>query len=326
MGPGHTGTMRALLPLVVIATVCHSVAAIVDFSFYPQLAQNCLYQSSNGSKCDEGTVSATNNCLCTNGGSFITNTAKCLGREDPDDVVPVYQTMKTACTDSKTPIKISQDEFIKAATVASTTTPAATTRASDTATITQTVTSTASVAPGDKDKDKEEPKKGLSAGALAGIVGGGVAALAVVGGLIFFFIWRRRRRDGEESHPMLPQHGVGMHAALPPHPAQAGMPSPGMPYHAGAANEWPDDRKWRPSPNPSDHRASAGFSWETPYDPYATPKFAAPPPPPPPPPAAYELVGSDSHVPSEVPGSPPIMEMDGTPVPQPQDRFRPYRG
>ncbi|KAK1834203.1 hypothetical protein QBC39DRAFT_32934 [Podospora conica] len=322
--------MRALLPLVVIATVCHSVAAIVDFSFYPQLAQNCLYQSSNSSKCDEGTVSATNNCLCTNGGSFITNTAKCLGREDPADVVPVYQTMKTACSDSKTPIKVTEAEFVKAAAVSSTTT-AATTRASETPTVTQTVTSTASPAPGDKNKEDEEPSKGLSTGALAGIIGGAVAALAVVGGLIFFLIWRRRRRDGEESHPMLPQHGVGMHAALPPHAAQAGMPSPGMPspgmpYHAGAANEWPDDRKWRPSPNPSDHRPSAGFSWETPYDPYATPKLATPPPPAPPPPAAYELVGSDSHLPAEVPGSPPIMEMDGTPVPQPQDRFRPYRG
>lgn len=67
------------------------------------------------------------------------------------------------------------------------------------AVVTQTVTSTPIVAPGSKpDNAQFQRKSGLGAGAVAGIVIGVLAGLAVIA-LGAFLLWRRRRNDGDNE-------------------------------------------------------------------------------------------------------------------------------
>lgn len=283
-------------------------AAVVDFSFYPPRSQDCLYRASNSSSCATDTVTATNTCLCGNGGDFVTNSAKCLASSDPDDLESVYKTMTTACSDSNTPLRVSEQEYMAAAAVATSSAGTSTTASSTGST---KPTGTGTTAPA-KDEDQ-----GLSGGAKIGIIAGASVAGAIsVAGVAFWLIRRRRRRDNEESHPMLPQeYGAPIHSFLPG-PGEAGHHSPG----------WTDDAKWRPTVAPG--VSHTGFNWETPYDvAYGYPKPPPPPaftPKPPrsyesPKPQVYELVGSH-QLPVEVPGS-TMIEMEGSPVP-PQNEWR----
>lgn len=64
---------------------------------------------------------------------------------------------------------------------------------------TATSTSTSSSAPGSTENDSS-----LSGGAIAGIVVGVLAAVAIAGILFFFLFWRRRRSSGAAAAPVQP--------------------------------------------------------------------------------------------------------------------------
>ncbi|PSR80834.1 hypothetical protein BD289DRAFT_53088 [Coniella lustricola] len=61
-----------------------------DFSAYPAGTQSCFYAAANSSSCDGSTVDAMNECLCGNGGDFVTNSAQCVGQQDPADSTSAF--------------------------------------------------------------------------------------------------------------------------------------------------------------------------------------------------------------------------------------------
>jgi hypothetical protein len=280
-----------------------------------------MYKASNSSKCSETSVAETNKCLCSNGGNFVTNTAKCLGTAKnvkSSDIQTVYNTMKQACADSKTPLSVSEKAFLDAANQ-STTTSKTTTRASTTTSTSSTSTSTGTTTEstpnptGSKDPQNSQPEQentGLSSGAKIGIIAGGaIAGIAVLAAVAILLLRRKRRKDGEESHPMLSQNH--------------NYPTPGetvvvghmhdMGRHSGAA--WSDDAKWRPAGSPDPRNST--FNWETPYDPTGSPPikqgFATPP----------------SHQ-QGFPTAPPLHQGFPTPPPPlqqgfPAQQYKPYQ-
>lgn len=215
--------LRAAAPLLLLASP--ALALQSDFSFYPQNAQPCLNQASDAADCQGSSAAELNTCLCSNRGGFVTNTARCLGQSDEADVLKVYTTMLQACTDSHTPLSVSQSDFLAAAanggTASTTTTTTASSTASSTATsatakvttttggVTVTVTPTPTpteTGAADRDSDKQAGG-GLSTGATIGLaVGASIAGLAALAALALFLVRRRQRRTQEEAHPMLSPH------------------------------------------------------------------------------------------------------------------------
>ncbi|POR34002.1 Uncharacterized protein TPAR_05791, partial [Tolypocladium paradoxum] len=199
------------LVLLILATSC--LAFQSDFSFYPPNAQPCLNQASNAANCQGSSAAEVNTCLCSNQGGFITNTAKCLGQQDKADVQKVYTTMLQACTDSQTPMSVSQSDFLAAAngdavsaTATTRTATSATARVTTTtggATVTVTSAPTETGAAG----NDQQGRGGLSTGATIGIaVGASAAGVAALAALAVFLVRRRKRRTQEEAHPMLSPH------------------------------------------------------------------------------------------------------------------------
>ncbi|KAK0609223.1 hypothetical protein B0T17DRAFT_474051, partial [Bombardia bombarda] len=265
----------SMLPPALVAIVLVSLtrATTIDFSFYPPNAQTCLYQASNSSNCAAGTVAATNACLCNNGGNFVTNTASCLGKSDEADISGVYGVLKSACSDSSTPLNVGEEQYLSAAGVSGTLTavqPSATSTPVSTADST-VVTSTSTKPPAttstnggelpavtDDGRKESAPSKGLSVGAKAGIIAGAVVVgLTSLGVAAFMFIRYKKRKDGEESHPMLPQET--RHMSLIPTPAET-VALEGV----VEGPDWPKDAKWRPVSTVVEQRKSI-FNWESPY-------------------------------------------------------------
>ncbi|KAK3688283.1 hypothetical protein B0T22DRAFT_498435 [Podospora appendiculata] len=302
----------SLLPpaLVALVFVSLSRAVIVDFSPYPAGSQDCLAQAVVSSNCGAGTdntVTATNSCLCSNGGNFVTNAAACLGSSDPNDLSSVYLTLKDVCSKSSTPLSVGEEQYLAAAGFKGTLTatqPAPTKTASSiaSAALTSSTTAPETSATGvdgpksTKDANDSLGNKGLSTGVKAAVIAGSaVAGLVLLGSILYIFIRYRRRKDGEESHPMLPQENG--HMSLVPTPAE----TIALAGAIDSAGDWPKDLKWRPASNPADDRSS-GFNWETPYDLAYPGDDPTPPPPPSPPPSSrhHELEGSNRH-PLELP-------------------------
>ncbi|KAK3987566.1 hypothetical protein QBC44DRAFT_117598 [Cladorrhinum sp. PSN332] len=235
----------ALVALILVST---SRAGTIDFGFYPKTAQGCMYAAADTSQCESGTVSATNSCLCRNGGNFVTDTASCLGRSSPRDLETVYTTMEEACRNSNTLLSVSEKDFMSAASAATSTSSPTPSTSADTSASTE---------------QKDEEDKSLSTGALAGIIVGAIAGLAVLGAVIFF-LWRHRRKRGEESHPMLPyqQPSQPGHMSLLPTLGDESTPYSSPP----GTGVWPPKEQlgWMPSSNPAHNRAS-GFNWESPH-------------------------------------------------------------
>ncbi|GJC80517.1 hypothetical protein ColLi_03355 [Colletotrichum liriopes] len=106
--------------LVIASLASHSRAAFVnDFSAYPKNARSCLDTAAAASGCTGNTVTEMNTCLCGNGGNFVLATAKCIEKQAQDDekqakddLGAVYEMLLTSCTDSKTPLGISQAQFL----------------------------------------------------------------------------------------------------------------------------------------------------------------------------------------------------------------------
>ncbi|KAL2206863.1 hypothetical protein CC79DRAFT_1335147 [Sarocladium strictum] len=203
---------RSLLFLLALVASPHALAVDSDFTgLYPDAAISCLNKASDQSNCNGASSNkALNECLCSNTGDFVVNSAQCLGEEASDQVRPVYQTMAGACFDSDTPLAVSPEDFYAIADGKQSS--PSTTISSISSTSTSSTSSTASEGPTEtSDNNDNSDSGGLSTGAIAGIgAGAGVLAIAVIGGLVAWCI-RRRRRAGEESHPMLPTDNIGDH-------------------------------------------------------------------------------------------------------------------
>ncbi|TDZ20941.1 hypothetical protein Cob_v006198 [Colletotrichum orbiculare MAFF 240422] len=85
-----------------------------DFAAYPAASRSCLDSAAAASGCNGDTVMQMNTCLCGNGGNFVTATAKCVAKTVKDQLDDVYEMLLTSCTDSKTPLAVSQAQFLDA--------------------------------------------------------------------------------------------------------------------------------------------------------------------------------------------------------------------
>ncbi|UNI18060.1 hypothetical protein JDV02_004356 [Purpureocillium takamizusanense] len=293
---------RDTLPLLAASS---AVALDSDFSFYPKNAQPCLNSAASKSKCSGSDAVELNTCFCGNEGDFIINTARCLGKDDKDDVQSVYKIMLQACTDSHTPMSVSQSDFIQAAngqdsiTTTITTMPTYTpTDGSQTVTVTPTATGT----DGSNGSGNSGGGDRLSSGATIGIaVGASLAGMAALGGFGYLFLRRRRRGNVEESRPMLvpPEYyhhmtGTATTTTYPP-------TDPSIDFGRLSAITESKSAAWPPSPGSASH-PSPGT--------YPSPFTPSPPPPLPPPPPD----GIASQEPS--PAGLEIFEMDATSVPK----------
>ncbi|KAK2060242.1 hypothetical protein LY76DRAFT_615179 [Colletotrichum caudatum] len=219
-----------LPPLLLLLLLASSPAALAkyqnNFDLYPDAAQPCLYAASDASRCDGDTVASMNQCLCSDArGGFVSSAAACIGRDAAATLRTVYQSMSTACSDSRSPIALTEDQFLalgaSGATASSipvtpsaTTTTTKTTRSSagpttflttTTGGATVTVTSTPTSSP-----TSEPETSGLGTVAKIGIgVGAGVGVAALLG--LAAFVWRlKRSRDShDESHKPMLGGGVG---------------------------------------------------------------------------------------------------------------------
>lgn len=255
-----------LLPLL-LATL--SSAAVYkrsvtnDFSDYPAGTQQCLDDASDDSRCSGDTVPQMNQCLCSNGGSFVTNAAKCIAKEDPDDMESTYEVLSLHCSDSNTPLSVAKKDWMAQRSSASSSTSSTkttsntaskstmtTTSAGHTTTATITTTPSATSTPAPEDS-------GLSGGAriavIAGSAAGGVAVLAAA---VFIFCRYRKRRNGgtyEEVHAMGAQTPYDRISKAP---APFGSPDLGghSSYQSTAAasdlgSSYDPRGSWHPSPD-----------------------------------------------------------------------------
>lgn len=206
MPPRHRNPL--FLAVALLATSPFALAQFKnDFGIYPSGTQGCLDDAATRSQCSGDNVQTMNSCLCSNGGDFVTNAAMCIGREIPVSLRATWQTMSTSCEDSKVPVAITEDNFIRIGqaemgkpstrtTTSAETNP--TTAASTTqATAETTATGTASQLPQQPsstniDEDELPPPTDLSVAVMAGIGVAGAVVASLIGG-VAFLIWKRRR-------------------------------------------------------------------------------------------------------------------------------------
>ncbi|WQF77543.1 hypothetical protein CDEST_02557 [Colletotrichum destructivum] len=278
---------KALALLSILLSATPTLAKFENnFDLYPAAAQPCLYAASDASQCDGDSNATMNQCLCSDSkGKFVTNTATCLGREAKDTLRTVYQSMSTACSDSKTPIPITEDQFLalgaSGATASSlAVTPSGTSTSSSSAaptgflTTTTTGGATVTVTTSPTATPTAEPEdSGLSTTAKIGVgVGAGVGAIALVG--LVVYIWRiKRSRDAhDESHrPMLgggrnPHHGPFTEYTPPTSVSVVGDGAVFGAAYAGGATEYKNENKqqgWRPASEVSQSPGTGTQTWAT---------------------------------------------------------------
>lgn len=256
--------LLALLNATLSSAAVHRRAVTNDFSDYPSGTQQCLDDASDDSRCSGNTVPQMNQCLCSNGGSFVTNAAKCIAREDPDDMESTYEILSLHCSDSNTPLQISKKNWMAQQSSVSTSTTATRTTSNTatkstmtttsaghttTATITATPTATSTPVP-------EDNATGLSGGArIAVIAGSAVGGAAVLAAAVFIFCRYRKRRSGaayEEVHAMGAQSPYNRISKAP---APFGSPDLGghQSYQSTTASDLGSAsdprRSWHPSPD-----------------------------------------------------------------------------
>ncbi|KAK1572811.1 uncharacterized protein LY79DRAFT_41601 [Colletotrichum navitas] len=107
---------RRIIPtpaLIISYLAAQSRAVFVnDFSAYPVKARSCLDAAAAASGCTGNTVTEMNTCLCGNGGDFVLTTARCVEKQARDQLAAVYSMLLTSCTDSRTPLGVSQAQFL----------------------------------------------------------------------------------------------------------------------------------------------------------------------------------------------------------------------
>lgn len=298
---------------VICFLLAPALALDSDFTgLYPDTSLSCLNDASARTTCNGSpSVQQLNKCLCGNDGDFITNTAQCLGKEQPGDVESVYKSLSQNCADSDTPMTVSQSEFYDAADGK---------KDSPSSTASSTPSSTATDTP--DDDSKEEEASGLSTGAIIGIaVGAGVLGVAAIAALVFLL--RRKRRRSDESHPMLPQHNsvFGSPTTFPPTEPSSGFENETKAVWTTDGRSASHTSGRTPSPNPSPmtgwgspqeawsakngHQyTDEANGWASPKSTRLTAPYASYAPPP-------EIVVQHSHH-DGTPGTNHVFEMDGT--------------
>lgn len=87
--------------MLLLAASTPAIAAFQnDFSGYPAGAQDCLYDAADSSNCSGDTAQEMNSCLCSNGGSFITNSGTCIAGADSGDMRSTWVRVETSRKDS----------------------------------------------------------------------------------------------------------------------------------------------------------------------------------------------------------------------------------
>ncbi|KUI73701.1 hypothetical protein VM1G_09412 [Cytospora mali] len=181
-----------------------------DFSDYPIGSQQCLYDASDNSGCDGDTVPEMNKCLCGNGGDFVVNSAKCVAKNDSDDMESTYETMSLHCSNSNTPLSVSKEEWMAEGSSVSSSTSSTSSTKTDSKTTSQTasrsnipttsvgktiVTTTTSL-PSNTYTPDASNNSGLSTGARVGIiVGSATVGLALFASVLLFLCRYRRHRN-----------------------------------------------------------------------------------------------------------------------------------
>lgn len=185
----------------------------VDFSAYPASAQSCLTQAVDTSGCSsKSTVSEINDCLCGNSGNFVLDSARCLGTIGSAQTMnQVYDTMQRSCSETKTPLSVSEAQWLaegqadEAVTSTITTTIGTmvltfSTTVTPTPTMTSSYTTATARASGDEDEDSEssDDDEELSLSAKIGVITSSIAGamtLACIACMIIFFTKRKKDKQ-----------------------------------------------------------------------------------------------------------------------------------
>lgn len=198
-----------IITYVLLLTTPTHAAVDVDFSAYPASAQSCLAQAVDTSGCSsESTVSEMNDCLCGNSGDFVLDSARCLGSIDSnaETMSEVYDTMQQSCSETKTPLSVSEAEWLAEAkkdeVVTSTITTTIgtmvltfSTTITPTPTTPSTYTTATARAQSDDDDYEDEDDSELSLSAKIGVITSSIAGamtLACIACMIIFFTKRKK--------------------------------------------------------------------------------------------------------------------------------------
>lgn len=291
----------AVLISLLLAPLAFAVES--DFNFYEKDAQECLYKAQASSKCSPAKDYPTlNSCLCSNEGDFVTNSAKCLADAVSEDIgKKTYSDMSEACSNSQTPLTVSEDDWNELL-AGGKDSPSSTTSSSS------SKTSSPATKTGNKDdnkddssnkddskdeskndntdKNSEEKDDGPPMGAIIGGAIGGAAVLLAAAGTAFWF-FRRRRNNTEEAHPMLPpsetqyQPTIPVVSPLTPGPGAAyekdqksGRFSTVSAYSPAPTASTPHSAQWGGGMTPSPSPGWNGSQQPSPYN-----NSAYPPPP-----------------------------------------------
>lgn len=208
-------TLPSTIILYVLLLTSPTQASVdVDFSAYPASAQSCLTQAADTSGCSsESTVSEINDCLCSNSGDFVLDSARCLGGigSSAELMSQVYDNMQQSCSETKTPLSVSEAQWLaegqKDDTVTSTITTTIGTNVltfSTTITPTPTTTSTYTTSTAraysdeeDEHTDDDEDDE-LSLSAKIGVITSSIAGamtLACIACMIIFFTKRKKDKQ-----------------------------------------------------------------------------------------------------------------------------------
>ncbi|KAK2056961.1 hypothetical protein LY76DRAFT_636867 [Colletotrichum caudatum] len=225
----EVGSVVPLLEKAINKPILDAISQAVfvnDFSAYPVNARSCLDAAAAASGCTGNTVTEMNTCLCGNGGDFVLSTARCVDKHAKEQLSAVYAMLLTSCTDSRTPLGVSQAQFLEpeddidetpTTFATSITRVASSTRAPGAITSTS-MTTYQSVAPGgvtvtitrgieaaptgtgsgkqDGDNDKSDSDDKISRPALAAAIAGSVALLLAA---LAFLCYRRRKQRREKN-------------------------------------------------------------------------------------------------------------------------------
>ncbi|KAI2630968.1 hypothetical protein GGR54DRAFT_178898 [Hypoxylon sp. NC1633] len=213
------------------ATAAASKEIVNDFSAYPQGSQQCLTDAANQSQCTGDTGQEMNECLCSNQGNFVYNTAQCVARQSPADLETVYDTMQNNCAGTGVTIAVSKDAFMSQARAATATTSSTTATAttSSTSSTTGTTSGTTTTQSASATATSTTANTGIPTATKIGL-GVGIVFGALALGLLAWFVWaysrrrHQRARSGSQSSTLSPsqsqsQFGPGGHdVELSPNP------------------------------------------------------------------------------------------------------------
>lgn len=210
-------TLPSTIILYVLLLTSPTRASVdVDFSAYPASAQSCLTQAAKTSGCaSESTVSEMNDCLCGNSGDFVLDSARCLGSMDNAETMSkVYDTMQQSCSETKTPLSVSEAQWLaegkKVDAVTSTVTTTIgtmvltfSTTITPTPTTSSTYTTSTARAQSDEEEDDDhgstdEDDEELSLSAKIGVITSSIAGamtLACIACMIIFFTKRKKDKQ-----------------------------------------------------------------------------------------------------------------------------------